>query len=155
MQRSSRASSGFDVFRSMELGYGVVRLVIQYCTSGCSQRATAQRAINHFLSLKKVGKNGGGQNITHLSFGTFGTKKTCFGLVFKMRADFSLSIVDFFPFIFPFSHFNCCHLGNVTKENYLAWFHDRSGWWPWCFDFQSEGNFENMTTLADLLGQAK
>jgi len=36
-QCSSRASSGFDVFRPPELGYGVVRLVIQYCTSGCSQ----------------------------------------------------------------------------------------------------------------------
>ena len=35
-QRSSRASSGFDVFRPMELGYGVVRLIIQYCTRGCT-----------------------------------------------------------------------------------------------------------------------
>jgi len=70
----------------------------------------AQRAKTYFFSLKKLGKNGGGQNITHLFFGTFPAKKACFGQVFKMRADLSLSIVDFFGVIFPFNHIIllCC-----------------------------------------------
>jgi hypothetical protein len=73
-------------------------------TSRMHQMKVTQRALNHFSPLKKSQKNGGGQNITPLFFGTFGTKKACFGLVFKMRADLSLPIVDFFPFIFPFKH---------------------------------------------------
>ncbi len=51
-----------------------------------------------------MGENGGGQNITPLFFGTFGAEKACFGRVFKMRADYSLSIVDFFRVNFPFNH---------------------------------------------------
>ena len=52
-QCSSRASSGFDVFRPSELGYGVVRLVIQYCTSGCSQRATGVASSEPPLYVRK------------------------------------------------------------------------------------------------------
>ena len=63
-----------------------------------------QRALNHFFSLKKSPENGGGQNITPRGLGTFGVKKACFGRVFKMTADLSLPIVDFFPFSFPFNH---------------------------------------------------
>jgi len=48
-QCSSRASSGFDVFRPSELGYGVVRLVIQYCTSGCSQPLGLLQANPHYM----------------------------------------------------------------------------------------------------------
>jgi len=65
---------------------------------------SAQRAKTHFISLKKSPENDGWQNITPRGLGTFGVKKTCFGRVFKMTADLSLSIVDFFPFIFPFNN---------------------------------------------------
>jgi len=80
----------------------------------------SQRAIWDFFSLKKSPENGGGQNITPLFFGTFTAKKACFGRVFKMRGDLSLSIVDFFGVIFPFNHkpikFQLYAIGNVTKE---------------------------------------
>jgi len=73
-------------------------------SNNCRCVCDTQRVKTHFISLKKSPENDGWQNITPRGLGTFGVKKTCFGRVFKMTADLSLSIVDFFPFIFPFNN---------------------------------------------------
>ena len=114
-----------------------------------------------FLSQKSWQKRRGAKYNTPW-FGTFGTKKTCFGRVFKMTADLSLSIVDFFPFIFPFNHigFSIVFIWNMSqKKNNGRAFTIDLGDVDEKDDFQSNDDFENMETvhnltLADLLGQS-
>ena len=79
-----------------------------------------------------------------------------------MRADFSLSIVDFFRVNFPFNHiiFSIVVIWEMSqKKNTGRDFKIDLGDSDDDVDFQSEDDFENMETvqnltLADLLGQS-
>jgi len=81
-----------------------------------------QRALTHFSPLKKSQKNGGGQNITPLFWGTFDTKKACFGLVFKIWAGLrrATNRRPLFSLYFSFQSyyfFNCIALEMSQKNN--------------------------------------
>jgi hypothetical protein len=72
-------------------------------------KSRTQRAKREFCSLKKSQKNGGGQNITPLFWGTFGAKNACFGRVWSSLVEFlRRRLISAFNWttLFPlFSHF--------------------------------------------------
>ena len=91
------------------------------CCLNLLKAATGQKQL--FLSQKKSRKRRLAEYNTPF-LGDFWHQKYCFRRVFKMTADLSLLIVDFFPFIFPFNHivFSIawiwkCRRGKITGVN--------------------------------------
>jgi len=85
------------------LGGRAVAVVQMSVTVGATLVVPATGIMLLFLTQKKLEKRRGAKYNTPF-LGDFWHQKTCFGGVFKKTADLSLSIVNFFPFIFPFNH---------------------------------------------------